>query len=453
MKIKQVEGLSGREYKLGRLLGRGGQGNVFVVQGGQLAVKILHRDGHAEQHDRLGKQLEFVRRLSLDDVPVARPLEVLRLPNIGYVMELLTDMQPIVNLMWPPREAHSSREWYNRSGGLRRRLHLLARCAEAVSQLHGKGLVYGDLSPNNVFVSTNSAYEEICLIDTDNLCYQSSPATPRLFTPGYGAPEVVNRRSGVNSLTDAFSLAVLVFQALSLVHPLKGDLVVFGEPELEQEAIAGRLPWIDHSEDSRNHSTKGLSREFVLSPSLEKLARRTFEEGLNDPLERPGVGEWAEWLFAAADATLDCGNCSGSFFYTQESCPWCFVASPAFIQIKVLLCYPDETGQMRLDRRTVAGKTLTIPGSVVLTRRLTEGCSGSAGHEPCLRIEVGSTSQLKISCMNDQPYLMISRHDGRKIKVTKQPTLINNPRGWRLHLGSLDQMHRVMVFVVDRRDG
>ena len=41
-----------------------------------------------------------------------------------------------------------------------------------------------------------------------------------LHTPGYGAPEVVRWESGVNSLTDAWSLAVIAFQLLTHRHPL-----------------------------------------------------------------------------------------------------------------------------------------------------------------------------------------------------------------------------------------
>ena len=43
-------------------------------------------------------------------------------------------------------------------------------------------------------------------------------------------------KSGVNTLTDAHAFAVIAFQTLCLIHPLMGDLVLDGEPELEEKA-------------------------------------------------------------------------------------------------------------------------------------------------------------------------------------------------------------------------
>ncbi len=288
---RYVQDVNGQRYWLGHLLGRGGQGEVYAVEGGRLAVKIIRFGKSPVRREQLRRQLDFVHRLSLDDLSIARPLAMLGEPNLGYVMELLTSMEPLRKLVYPPKEARSLMGWYIESGGLRRRLNLLARCAEVLSRLHGKGLVYGDLSPNNVFVSSGALGEEVYLIDTDNLCYQSAPDASRLYTRRYGAPEVVLGKSGVNSLTDAYSFAVLTFETLSLVHPFIGDLVDEGEPELEEQALTGLLPWIDHPDDERNRASHGIPREFVLSPRLKELSERAFIAGQNDPLERRGVAE------------------------------------------------------------------------------------------------------------------------------------------------------------------
>lgn len=44
-------------------------------------------------------------------------------------------------------------EGFLRTGGLHRRLRLLAKLARTLAKLHGRGLAYGDLSPANIFVS------------------------------------------------------------------------------------------------------------------------------------------------------------------------------------------------------------------------------------------------------------------------------------------------------------
>lgn len=82
---------------------------------------------------------------------------------------------------------------------------------------------------------------EAWLIDLDNLCTHSEPGRA-VFTPYYGAPEIVTGRSGATSLSDAWAFAVLAFNALTLLHPLCGDLVRDGEPELEEQALTGQVP-------------------------------------------------------------------------------------------------------------------------------------------------------------------------------------------------------------------
>ncbi|HZI04386.1 MAG TPA: serine/threonine-protein kinase, partial [Archangium sp.] len=266
---RQVVDVNGMRYRLGRRLGQGGQGAVFEVEGGRLAAKLVF-DRSASRRERLRNQLIHVKRLALGDLEIARPLEMLRMPHVGYLMELLTGMVPLKQLTHLPRKDLSLSQWYISGGGLRRRLRLLGRAADLLSQLHGKGLVYADPSPHNIFVSANPDGHELRLIDADNLHYQSAPLATGIYTPGYGAPEVVRGQRGVDTLTDAHAFAVIVFQTLAQVHPLLGDAISDGEPEQEEAALQGGLPWIDHPEDGRNRSSRGFPRDIVLSPRLKE---------------------------------------------------------------------------------------------------------------------------------------------------------------------------------------
>lgn len=45
---------------------------------------------------------------------------------------------------------------------------------------------------------------------------------------------------------------------LTLNHPLIGDYVSEGEPELEEEALKKVNYWVDHSKDNINERTTGL---------------------------------------------------------------------------------------------------------------------------------------------------------------------------------------------------
>ncbi len=237
---KRVVDELGQVYELGKELGRGGQGAVFAVKNAKKAIKILFNCSPGRRI-QLRQQLKQVQMLfDIKKLAIAQPLEMLKEPDLGYVMELLTDMTPISNLINIPKNTECLVEWYLEGGGLRRRLLLLARCAETLAQLHGKGLVYSDPSPNNIFVSSDIDNNEIIgLIDADNLHYESDASSIKCYTPEFGAPELITGKSGVNTLTDAHAFAVIAFKTLSLVHPLMGDMVTDGEPELETQALEG----------------------------------------------------------------------------------------------------------------------------------------------------------------------------------------------------------------------
>jgi len=223
-------------------------------------------------------------------------------------MELVTGMEPLQRLASVPRGTESVHSWYQAAGGLRRRLRLLARTGDVFASLHGRGLTYTDPSPGNIFVSAAVDRVEVRLIDADNIHHATAATAATVYTPMYGAPELVRGTSPANSLSDAHAFSVVVFQVLSLVHPLIGDAVEDGPPELEDRALAGGLPWIDSPADTTNSSSAGIPRTYVLSARLADLAAEAFGPGLNEPTRRPGVSEWAARLHTAADSTVTCAR-------------------------------------------------------------------------------------------------------------------------------------------------
>ena len=101
---------------------------------------------------------------------------------------------------------------FRNTGGLSRRVRVLARLARLLASLHGRALAYGDLSPTNIFVSRSHEHAEVWLIDCDNISVLCREGGQKIYTREYGAPEVLRRDSGINSLTDSWSFAVIAFQ-------------------------------------------------------------------------------------------------------------------------------------------------------------------------------------------------------------------------------------------------
>ncbi|RMG19789.1 MAG: serine/threonine protein kinase [Deltaproteobacteria bacterium] len=457
-----VTSIHGNQYRLGQELGRGGQGAVFAVEGGRLAVKLL-RDRSARAREALRDQLAMVGRLPLENLAVARPIELLRPPHVGYVMELYTGMVSLRALLRPPKTATSIVQWYFDMGGLRRRLRLLARTAEVLSQLHGRGLVYVDPSPHNVFVSEDRGAVEVRLIDTDNL-RTATAAGRALYTPGYGAPEVVTQTGIPSSLSDAHAFAVIAFETLALVHPLLGDAVRDGAPEMEEQALAGRLPWIDDENDDSNRSSDGIPRNIVLSAALRDDFQRTFGPGLRTPSERPGLSRWAEHLHRAADRTVICPGCSGTFFYDKKDCPWCEAPRPSFIIAAVLLWDPQR---LRRDKggvldsapgvvrkssgkpRVVDAVALSDGETVDLTERITHGTSRRT---PRLRVSFVE-DRLTLEALDGERWRLVSSDGRRERYLASRPldvTVGDTGAAWVVHSGPPDQLHRVIRFDLRR---
>lgn len=443
----------GARYALGRELGRGGQGAVFAVPRRKLAVKLIF-DRSPSRRERLRDELTLVKRLNLRDLPLAAPLEMLRAPDLGYVMELITGMQPLVTLAQPPEGYSGDRllDWYQRGGGLRRRLRVLARAAAALTALHGRGLVYGDPSPHNLFVSTATDAEEIRLIDADNLRYVSAAQKNPIYTPGFGAPEILAGRSGANTLTDAHALAVMAFQTLTLAHPLCGDLVSEGPPELEEQALAGRLPWIEHPTDVRNRSRSGLPREVVLPERLMDLCHECFEAGLSDALRRPGVSRWVERLHAAADATLICTSCGWSYYVKESSCPRCDAPRPTLAVARIHLWDPELGAEGGLvpgsnDRpRTVGFSIATANEPLELGDRLLQGREGLV-ETTRLRVEIADGAVIVRSLDGRGYELRTAKGSLRRVEDQPVRLPLSPPRAeWRLHVGARNTLHRVVCF-------
>jgi len=314
----------GQLWSLERQIGSGGQGQVWLAAGGRIAVKVAGRmSGQAEAAAVHGR-LRRVRRLPLEGIRIAGVDALLAPPRIGYTMQLAGEMFELSQLQHPPPGADFE-IWYRETGGLARRLRLMARLADAIARLHARGIAFQDLAPGNVMVSRAVEHDEVLLIDVDNLAVRSTFAEPAVYTPGYGAPEVVSGASGATTSADAHALATIVFETLTTVHPFRGDLVVDGPPETEEDqANRYLLPWVDHVEDRRNATDYGLvPRDELLSARLRTLFERAFVDGLADPYARPSSAEWASALYSAADQSVACSDCGWSFRASAINCFAC----------------------------------------------------------------------------------------------------------------------------------
>ena len=358
----------GNQHRLGDEIARGGQGIVYRTSDADLAIKQpLGANGELDRSSDLRQRFQNVRCLPIPPrIPVSLPLAVLRGSEPGYVMKLLSDMVPFsaFELRGNVREtlaAETLPGWlagmedkkaalpllhYAKTGSTKRRLLALARVAAILARLHAAGLVYGDISPNNCFMSEGDS-PDVWLIDADNLRFEMVHGGNSVYTPRYGAPEIVRGTDRARPRTDAWAFSVMAFEILTQVHPFIGRKVLDADEDeggwdaeplaegapvdLDEQAFAGYFPFVDDENDDSNRSVDGWPRDLVLTDKLDRLFQQSLGAGRIEPWRRPALTYWALELTRAHDKSISCAGCSMSYFAEyHQACPYCGSARPAF---------------------------------------------------------------------------------------------------------------------------
>ena len=96
---------------------------------------------------------------------------------------------------------------YAYNGGVEKKLKCLAKLANILAKFSDKNIVYGDLSPENIYISKDKESHESWLIDLDNLSLASEIEKP-VGTPKYMAPEVFKKNVNTN-YSDEYSFAII----------------------------------------------------------------------------------------------------------------------------------------------------------------------------------------------------------------------------------------------------
>lgn len=417
-------------HERGTELGRGGQGIVFRTKDPGVAVKLaLDGEGRPVTHAGYAEKLRRVRALPVPPgLNLAAPMAVLQ-GTAGYAMRLLTDMVPFASF-WPdpsgrtperlaglppwlasmPEELAFSLVWYRDSGGLQRRLLAFYKCASILARLHGAGLVYGDISPANAFISQDQRSREVWLIDADNLRYETPRPGGSVYTPRFGAPELVQGLDGGRQRTDCHAFAVMAFWGLTFLHPFIGRLVEAGgdadwadddasATDLDERAYAGHLPWILDARDDRNHKDNGLIA-LVLTDGLVALFEATFGPGRTQPWMRPAMARWARELARAADQAVLCGGCDMSYLFDfddgAQSCPFCEAPRPATL-VATAHDWLGEPPQDRAPAWRLARSLRPTESTLVLPHRLFYPFSVVDGDRDLLELR-WERDELRLTC-------------------------------------------------------
>ena len=329
------------------LLGQGGQGYVFEVRresGEPLALKWYKpQSATAEQYDEMQQLVEI-------GSPHQRflwPLSMARVgtePSFGYVMALREPrFLELSHLL-----LNADREGRPLDVSFASVIELCRQLSYSFLRLHARGLCYRDISFGNVFF--DPANGDVLVCDTDNVGIDNGRARV-LGTPYFMAPEVVRDttcRTLPTTDTDRHSLAVLLFYALFLGHPLEGRRTETGlrdAPWLMQHFGTDPL-FCMHPTHDHNRPAPIVEQYWRIYPAfLRELFVQAFVDGLHDPGARVTEGQWIKAFDRLRDGMLSCPACGTTNFWSADD--------------DTVVCWHDGTRfappyLMRVGRRTVA---------------------------------------------------------------------------------------------------
>ncbi|PHQ83890.1 MAG: protein kinase [Thalassobium sp.] len=461
-KLPVLEDIHGGQYPLKQKLKEGGQGVVYTTELPSVLIKgFTSQDGNAKQRWRA--HIEWLIRQDIADLKLARPLALMKAPRMAYAMELMDGLVDLTSLFDSFIKARDEAtddkpnlhiKNYLDQGGLSRRIRILCQLARTLNQLHGRGMLYGDLSPDNIFVSDDPAHAETWLIDCDNISYESHTGLT-VHTPDYGAPEVVRGEAMLSSLTDCWSFAVIAYQLLTHNHPLKGDMINDGEPELEDAALRGEHPWVNDPDDTDNECDNNLPVQLLEHSKLPALFQQTFGPGKQVPTQRPTMAEWLEALTEVDEHLFVCKACDGHSILPTDTqqlneveCFFCDEpADPELVLFQEFICVSDDEKQEKypeIESNSIAtGRSVCLQaGDQKELKRLMP--SFSYDRVPSDHVQL-DFQQDKLVITPAEP-LHLSRGDGNIKEFSKKVPFKTSKRHqddtpYCIHLGDPQQTH------------
>jgi serine/threonine protein kinase len=228
-----LEGLHLGHYRLLRLLGSGGMGEVYLAEdariGQQVAIKVIRTEGIAYPQSESAK--EAGRLFEREAKAIARLDHPHILPLYAYGEETLHD-SVLTYLVMPYRKEGTLASWLRQRGGAVSLSPaevdlLLHQAAAALQHAHDQHVLHQDIKPSNFLIRVRSDQPEqpdLLLSDFGIAKLTSATASASQSirgTPIYMAPEQWDGHPVAAS--DQYALAIMVYELLVGRPPFVGN--------------------------------------------------------------------------------------------------------------------------------------------------------------------------------------------------------------------------------------
>lgn len=286
-------------YRLLRLLGRGGMGAVYeavhLYIERRAAIKVLHA--------QLSQNSEFRTRFLNE----ARAVNLIQHPGLVEVYEfgLLDDGTAYIVMEFLQGESLEARIKRSPHGLGAPALKIATDIAQAMVAAHQKGIVHRDLKPGNVMLLGGEVGGRVKVLDFGIAkMSQESEGSLRtetgamIGTPAYMAPEQCVAAPSVDGKADVYALGIMLYEMLSGQLPFRakhGFDFMAAHVRSEPQPLGELLPDLPPEIANLVHSM--LVKEPALRPSMDAVA------GLLQELQGAALSLWS----AATGSTGEIG--------------------------------------------------------------------------------------------------------------------------------------------------
>jgi serine/threonine protein kinase len=294
-------------YRIDRLLGRGGMGQVFrvhdVVNDVDLALKILNASDEPDRNERFKREIGILSRIN--HVTVPRVVDWgLHDGHLFFVSEFVDghDLRSEIQRHgpWPAADAAA----------------LAATVADGLAAAHGAAIVHRDVKPSNIMIATDGSVRLLDFglaratgIDTTTLTRTGMI----VGTPTYMSPEQFESH-WVDERSDIYSLGIVLFELLTGRPPFTGStmfaVAMMHKNDLppSPRSVRGDIPaWIDRIvlKCLEKRPEKRFASAAVLAAELrrphEETKQRRLPSGDIVVEDDADTGEWSLVLKSARE--------------------------------------------------------------------------------------------------------------------------------------------------------
>ncbi|WP_316201375.1 MULTISPECIES: protein kinase domain-containing protein [unclassified Bradyrhizobium] len=333
--------IGGKTYRLGKLVGKGGEGEVFLVEDlPDHAVKIYKEALRESREPKVRAMVNGALSASTD--LVAFPSEIITDPSgrfTGFTMRLVKSFWPMHELYGP-----KSRKIRFPKADYRHLVRAALNVARAVATVHQTGCVIGDFNHSGVLISQGAT---VALIDADSFQFavngRSYPCV--VGVPDFTPPELQGRDLKTVTRTkaqDHFGLAVAIFQLLAMgKHPYAGTFEG-GDLTMSEAIVQNRFAFsITRRTQTR---TKPPPGSLLLSDFPSPIAE-AFEAAFGlEPSARPDAASWISLLKDFEARLSHCTKVKTHYYPSAaRECVWCRLTVQSGVDM-----FPDFLGDTQV---------------------------------------------------------------------------------------------------------